>query len=291
MLIASTSVSERVVQLNNIDILFNRMINSQKKRQFLLTLFLCLQFMPSAFSASTSSESLCIAQGPIKKALVTHVVDGDTLLLKGQAGEKDKRIRLVGVNTPELDHKAGLHQAFAWQAYQGLKTFENKYIFYQEGPDKRDRYGRYLYYLFDSDRISIGSQLISQGLGYRIAIPPNIKYQSCLIKAEAQAKEQRLGVWSKKQQWQPQAGFVVANVIITSVTRNRGGWWLKTKQGLVINLPKSYAYQWSEQAVFRLEEQRLKVRGWQYFRTSKKAEHKSWVLLIKHPNDLQLVPQ
>ena len=270
------------------------MINSQKRRQFILALFLCLLFIAPAFSTAIPSptvDPLCLAQGPLKRAFVSRVVDGDTLILKGVDGEQDKSIRLVGVNTPELDHKAGLHQAFAWPAYQFLKFFEKRFIFYQEGPDKRDRYGRYLYYLFDIDRISIGSQLISQGLGYRIAIPPNIKYQSCLMLAEAQAKELSLGVWSKKQQWLPQAGFVVANVIITSVTRNRGGWWLKTKQGLVINLPKSYADQWSEQAVFQLEEQRLQVRGWQYFRTSKKAEHKSWVLLIKHPNDLVPVPQ
>ena len=270
------------------------MINSQKKRQFLLALFLCLIFTPHAFSNTIKKVTIdlpCSAQGPLKRAFVNRVVDGDTLILKGVDGTKDKSIRLVGVNTPELDHIQGLHQAFAWQAYQFLKSFENKYIFYQEGPDKRDRYGRYLYYLFDIDRISIGSQLISEGLGYRIAIPPNIKYQSCLIAAEAQARAQSLGVWRKKQQWQPQAGFVVANVIITSVTRNRGGWWLKTKQGLAINLPKAYADQWSERAVFRLEGQRLQVRGWQYFRASKKAEHKSWVLLIKHPNDLVLVLQ
>lgn len=268
------------------------MINSQKKRQPWLALFLCLLITGVIFSSSSFASvapSLCLAKGQVTKAFVTRVVDGDTLILKAENGEKDKSIRLVGVNTPELDHKAGQHQAFAWQAFQFLKSFENKYIYYQEGPDKRDRYGRYLYYLFDIDRISIGSRLISQGLGYRIAIPPNIKYQSCLIKAEALAQEHQLGVWRKKQQWQPQAGFVVANVTITSVTRNRGGWWLKTKQGLVINLPKAYADQWSESSVFHLEEQRLQVRGWQYFRTSKKAEHKSWVLLIKHPNDLQLV--
>ena len=270
------------------------MINSQKKRQFLLALFLCLLFFTSAFASAASPSplvSLCLAKEPLKKAFVSRVVDGDTLILRGENGVKDKSIRLVGVNTPELDHKGGLHQPFAWQAYQFLKTFEQLYIFYQEGPDKRDRYGRYLYYLFDIDRISIGSQLISQGLGYRIAIPPNIKYQSCLIKAEAQAQEQQLGVWRKKQQWQPQAGFVVANVTVSSVTRNRGGWWLKTKQGLVINLPKAYADQWSERVVFHLEGLRLQVRGWQYFRSSKKAEHKSWVLLVKHPNDLVLVLQ
>ena len=269
------------------------MINSQKKRQFILALFLCLLFNSNliATSLETDVTPYCIAQDGLTKAYVKRVVDGDTLILRAENGARDKSIRLVGVNTPELNHKTGEHQDYAWQAYQFLKQFEQKYIYYQEGPDKRDRYGRYLYYLFDIDRISIGSQLISHGLGYRIAIPPNIKYQTCLIKAEAQAKKQKLGVWRNKQQWQPQAGFVVANVTITSVTRNRGGWWLKTKQGLSINLPKAYADQWSEQAVFRLEGQHLQARGWQYFRTSKKAEHKSWILLIKHPNDLQLVPQ
>ena len=67
----------------------------QKKRQVFLALFLCL---------SLDSYAQCLAQGELHRAAVKRVIDGDTLHLTD-----GRKVRLVGINTPELDHEHGKH--------------------------------------------------------------------------------------------------------------------------------------------------------------------------------------
>lgn len=277
VLIASTNVSVAVAaqQLLLNTPLIGVMVTHKKKRQFLLALFLCF------FTSSIFAD--CLAEGHLYSATVKDVIDGDTLILTNELFQRDRRIRLIGVNTPELDHKHGKHEPFAQQARQFLSNYQGKKIYYQVGLDRRDRYGRYLYYLFDSDRISIGSQLLSAGLGHRVAIPPNVQYQSCLKQVESNARKSKLGIWRTPQHWLPKAGFAVADITIKSVAQNAGGWWLETNLNLVINIPRRYQDQWKAQDLFRLEKQQATVRGWQFYR---KVAEKEWVMLIKHPNDL-----
>ncbi|TBR44699.1 thermonuclease family protein [Marinomonas agarivorans] len=246
-----------------------------RKKRHLLALFLCLTCEPLF--------ALCTAEGKLYTAQVKQVIDGDTLILTREDFSQDRRVRLIGVNTPELDHKNGQHEDFAQKAQQRLQSYAGQWVYYQAGPDRRDRYGRYLYYLFDSDRISLASQLLSAGLGYRIAIPPNLRYQPCLQRIEQQAKRKRLGVWQKAQHWQPKAGFAMTDFTIKSVTQNSRGWWLKTNLNLVINLPASYQDQWQAHELYQLEGRQANARGWQYYR---KVAEKEWVMLVKHPYDL-----
>ncbi|MEL0637441.1 MULTISPECIES: thermonuclease family protein [Marinomonas] len=248
----------------------------QKKRQVFLALFL---FLSCSF---LYANNLCQASGSVERAQVKRVVDGDTLYLVD-----GRRVRLVGINTPELDHEHGNNEPFAVAAKQRLTQLAGRYIYLQPSKDGRDRYGRYLYYLFDKDRISLSSQLLSEGLGYRIAVPPNLAYQACYMASEQSARDANLGVWQQSLQWRPQAGFVIARVKITSISHNRGGWWLETNQSLVINLPPSAANYWQAQKVFFLQGHTVEVRGWQHKRNSRNSKYQSWVLPVKYPSDIR----
>ncbi|TDO95567.1 thermonuclease family protein [Marinomonas balearica] len=252
----------------------------RKKRQVILALFLCLIVFES-FGQTVTFDPLCRAHGQLTLATVKRVVDGDTVYF-----DDGKKVRLVGVNTPELDHKSGQHEPFALEAKRYLKSLIGHKVYWQASRNDEDRYGRKLYYLFDNDRISIASRLISKGLGYRIAIPPNTEYQDCLIRSEWNARKALKGLWRAPQNWQPKAGFTKVSVTITSITRNRGGWWLETNQDLVINLPRLVSELWSEQDVYSLKNKRIEARGWQHQRNSQSQRFKSWVLIVKHPNDL-----
>jgi endonuclease YncB( thermonuclease family) len=248
-----------------------------KKRQVFLALFLFL-------SIAAYGHGSCEAVGELEKAKIKRVVDGDTLhLVDG------RKVRLVGINTPELDHKNGRHDLYAMEATEYLRSLLDQFVYIQESKSGRDRYGRYLYYLFDKDRISLTSQLLSEGFGYRIAIPPNLAYQSCFEYAENNARKAKKRLWKSPLQWQSKAGFAITRVIITSITRNRGGWWLETNQDLVINLPPNVMDYWLAQKVFSFEGKEIEVRGWQHQRKNRNVDFKSWVLSVKHPNDLQLI--
>ncbi|MFT2112103.1 thermonuclease family protein [Marinomonas sp. 2405UD68-3] len=246
---------------------------SIKKRQLCSALFLCL--------ITSGSYASCLAVGKVSSAKVKKVVDGDTVHF-----QDGRKVRLIGINTPELDYKHQKHDAFAVEAKQLLSTLVGKTVFYQEGLDKRDRYGRYLYYLFDKRRISISSQLLSQGLGYRIAVPPNTHYQTCLQASENVARQKKMGVWEQAQQWQPKAGFVLSRVTLTSIYRNRGGWWLNTNRNLAINIPANVANQWTPQELYSLEGHLIEARGWQHYRKNKQPDKAKWVWQVKHPYDL-----
>lgn len=242
-----------------------------------LFLFLCSALL----LGKAHANSLCLANGSVEKAAIKRVVDGDTIhLVDG------RKVRLVGINTPELDHKYGRHEPYAVQATAFLRERLGQFVYLQPAKDGQDRYGRYLYYLFNKDRISLTSQLLSEGLGYRIAVPPNLEYQDCFNAAESVARNALKGLWQQPLQWQPKAGFVISRVNITSVTQNRGGWWLETDQDLVINLPPGVGNYWPPQKVFYLEGKTIEVRGWQHQRKSRHSDYASWVLSIRHPNDL-----
>ncbi|SBS31259.1 Thermonuclease precursor [Marinomonas spartinae] len=254
---------------------------SQKKRQVVLALFLFV-FCATGVAKTSPDNALCHAKGQLERAKVQRIVDGDTLYLSD-----GKRVRFIGINTPELDHKKGHHEPYAVAATQTLRALVGNYVYLQAGKEPRDHYGRYLFYVFDKDRISLSSQLLSKGLGYRIAIPPNVAYQSCFIQAEQTARKAGLGVWTQSLAWRPHSGFVVSQVVISSITKNRGGWWLATDHDLVIHLPLSSEDYWPAQKVYFLKGHNVEVRGWQHHRKSRSSRYKSWVLSVKHPNDLQ----
>lgn len=245
-----------------------------KKRQVFLALFLFL-------SLAVQANEQCEATGALEKAQIKRVVDGDTIHLSD-----GRKVRLVGIDTPELDHKKGHHEAYAVEATDFLRARLDRFVYIQKAKNERDRYGRYLYYLFDKDRISLTSQLLSEGLGYRIAVPPNLAYQACFEAAENSARNAHKGLWQQTLQWQPKAGFAFSRVTITSITQNRGGWWLETNRDLVINLPPNVIDYWPAQKVFYLEGKEIEVRGWQHQRKNRNSEFKSWVLSVRHPNDL-----
>lgn len=252
-------------------------MNALKKRQVFLAFFLFL-------SSTIQAVERCKATGELEKAQIKRVVDGDTIhLVDG------RKVRLVGIDTPELDHQYGRHDPYAVEATAFLRSLVDQFVYIQEARSDHDRYGRYLYYLFDKNRISLTSQLLSEGLGYRIAVPPNLAYQVCFKGAEMAARNAHKGLWQQTLQWQPKVGFVISRVIITAITKNRGGWWLETNQDLVINLPPSVMNYWPAQKVFYLEGKEIEVRGWQHQRKSRNTEFKSWVLSIRHPNDVSKI--
>ena len=256
-----------------------------KRRQVYLAPFLFLFFALQVYSAPLYAAQVhenCQAEGALEKAKIKRIVDGDTLhLIDG------RKVRFVGINTPELDHKNGDHDPYAVEAKQFLDSLLDQFVYIQTSKSERDRYGRHLYYLFDEKHQSLTGQLLAEGLGYRIAYPPNLAYQSCFQDAENVARQAGKGIWrTHSLQWQPLGGFSLSRVTVTTVTKNRGGWWLETDQNLVVNLPPNVMSYWPAQIIFNLEGKEIEVRGWQHKRKNRNSAFKSWVLSVKHPNDL-----
>ena len=123
---------------------------------------------------------------------VGRVVDGDTVVLT--SGEI---VRLAGINTPERETDQKAAEPLADAAHDTLvETLSKGDIFLEEAPDKTDRYGRTLAYLFLEDGRSVQEILIREGLASVVAIAPNDRYLDRFALAEDMARTSGAGMWS-----------------------------------------------------------------------------------------------
>jgi micrococcal nuclease len=135
--------------------------------------------------------AILAAAGPTVQ--VTRVIDGDTLLLSN--GE---RVRLIGVDTPELHHPLKPVQYFAREASEFTrKMAEGKRVRLQHDWQRRDRYGRLLAYVYLEDGTFLNAEIIRQGYGFAYTKYP-FRYREEFRQHEKEARENKRGLWKHK---------------------------------------------------------------------------------------------
>jgi len=127
-----------------------------------------------------------------KWTTVKWVNDGDTIVLKD-----DKRIRYIGMNAPEIDHKDQKAEPFGYKAKKYNKKLTiNKNLRLEFDNKRYDKYGRVLAYIFTRDNTFINETMIKNGLAFCLYVSPNDKYSSILLKAQQSAMISKKGIWS-----------------------------------------------------------------------------------------------
>ena len=130
--------------------------------------------------------------GKLQAVQVASVFDGDTVELKD-----GRRVRLVGINTPEVAHPPKPEEPLGqWATEQLKEKIGDKPLWLQTGQQAKDHYGRTLGYLFTAEGNNIIAELLYSGAGFQVAIPPNLAYSDCYSRAVLQARQQGKGVWS-----------------------------------------------------------------------------------------------
>ncbi|TCK17024.1 endonuclease YncB(thermonuclease family) [Thiogranum longum] len=201
---------------------------------------------------------------------VRFVHDGDTLVL-----DNDRKIRIIGINTPELERDGKAPEALAIRARNRLRQLvfaSDNQVLLQYGADRKDRYGRHLANLWDTRKQSLAEQLLREGLGWSIAIPPNIRYLDCYTVAENVAHKAGRGVWGHPA-WKihraktltlRDTGFRQVRGQVTRVNRRGGATWITLDNRLTLKLadedqpwfPHGPGPEWVGRS--------LEVRGWLY---------------------------
>ena len=103
--------------------------------------------------------SLSHAQDVVR---VKRVVDGDTLLLTNR-----ERVRLIGVDTPETKHPKKPVQRYGKEAYLFTKKMvEGEKVRLEYDWQKKDKYGRFLAYVYLMDGTFLNAEIIKQGYGF-----------------------------------------------------------------------------------------------------------------------------
>ena len=128
-----------------------------------------------------------------EKAVVKRVVDGDTLLLAN-----DKRVRLIGVNTPETVKPNSPVEAYGKEASEYTKKMlTGKTVYLEKDAGDTDKYGRLLRYVYTEDGKMFNEVLVQEGYAQVMTIQPNVKYQERFVQAQRQAREGKKGLWNK----------------------------------------------------------------------------------------------
>lgn len=127
---------------------------------------------------------------------VTRVVDGDTLWIS--RGGTDEKLRLIGVDTPELHDPRTPVQCYAQQASDYTKSLHGQQIYLETDPsqDSIDRYGRTLAYVWTGDRHLINYELIAAGYAHEYTYNTPYRYQTTFQAAEDHARTASVGLWS-----------------------------------------------------------------------------------------------
>jgi endonuclease YncB( thermonuclease family) len=267
-------------------------VSGKRQCQFGLALFLCLLGAACSRSEPTSpvptAERVCQADaGELEKRRVARVVDGDTLHLVG--GDK---IRLIGVNTPELGRDGRPDEPLAGAARTALVAMlgSGREVWLQDGEQVRDRHGRRLAYAFNGEGSSLAAQLIARGLGFHVAIAPNDRYASCLQSVDAAASRNRVGVWrepsfaalSVAELGRDQGGFLRVRDRVTRVSFKRNGWWLQLGGKLGVQIDGDARSLFSKAQLRELEGRKVEVRGWLV-----PMQGDWWMMNLGHPHMLQ----
>lgn len=129
------------------------------------------------------------------KAKVVNVVDGDTIDVAFENGNQE-RVRLILVDTPETKHPRLGEQPFGKEATIFTEEWlEGKEVLLEYDVSERDRYGRVLAYIW-VDGINFNRLLIEEGLARVAIFPPDIKYVDEFEQVQAEAREEKKGIWS-----------------------------------------------------------------------------------------------
>lgn len=199
--------------------------------------------------------------------IVAKIIDGDTIHLKD-----GRKIRLIGINTPELGRRGAASQAFGLQAYEALVQLlqgHNK-VGLSYDKDKKDRYKRSLAYLVLPDGQSVERLLLSKGLAHSIVVPPNDRRIKCYRSIEKTARDKKLGLWRlPENQWFKSSrlstkskGLRYVSGTVSGYSESKKSFYLKLGSKLSIRIAKKDKKYFSTINLKKLVGRYIRVRGW-----------------------------
>jgi endonuclease YncB( thermonuclease family) len=216
---------------------------------------------------------------------VAWVYDGDSLRL-----EDGRKLRLIGIDTPELGRDGAPDRPGAEVArarLQRLLDAQEGRVLLRAGREARDRYGRWLVHLYRPDGRNLARMLLAEGLGFAVAVPPNLRHLNCYFEAEARAQAARLGLWRGDPAVQAvdlpanAEGFHLVQGRIQRVGNSRRALWLNLHGGVALRVDRADLRNFSDLEAEARPGRALVVRGWIYRRNGERR------MQLRHPASLR----
>jgi len=211
-------------------------------RSSLLGSWLALIFSITAFAADGPAQISCGADRIDEHVTVERLIDGDTVKL-----HDGRKIRFIGINTPEIGHRGAPSQPLASVARDMLQTLLEKSgqaIGLRYDAERHDRYGRGLAHVYLSDGSSVEAHLLERGLATILPIPPNVWNLPCYQTTEQRARMARRGIWAlpeyqpvhATQLSQSDIGMRLITGKVTASHLLKGDLWLTLDNTLLLHI-------------------------------------------------------
>lgn len=242
-----------------------------------VTVFLVAALLSYSAAAEITSQ---------RSAIVTYVIDGDTIEVND-----DTRVRLLGVNSPEIGYNGAADEPLARRAQKFVTDrVVGKTVTLKLERERRDRYGRLLAHVFLQDGTNLQEQILAQGLGSVVAIPPNIGLVDIYQIAEHAARRSKLGIWNHRyyrpvtpQQLGGDAqGHHFVTGTVDRIGRSRRNFYLDLGPRFSVVIPhKDWRQYWGGD-INRVLGAKVVARGWIF------TQRKGTRVRVRHPAMLEL---
>lgn len=229
----------------------------------------------------------CAADRTDTRVEVADVYDGDTVRARD-----GRRVRFIGIDTPEMNHREGAPEPLARAARQSLRRLlaAQSTLALRFDAERSDKYGRLLAHPYLPDGRSLVRHLLADGLGTSLAVPPNLWNLDCYQAAEAEARRAGRGIWALPE-YQPVAaqdagrlrGFRLITGRVQRVGESRKSMWLNLDGPVAVRVARAdLQYFRGTAGLHALRGKRVLVRGWLH------AHNRGGAMLrIRHPAALE----
>ncbi|SFD59145.1 nuclease homologue [Actinopolyspora alba] len=154
----------------------------------------------SASTPPTGPTPPSVVPGGVTRAEVAGIIDGDTVELLGRTGagplpdEKRVEVRLLEIDAPEVGQR---EQCYGDEATARLRELlpVGGTVWIQRDERLRDRYDRYLLYLWNADGVFVNPELVRDGFAKAVLHRPNDKHWNTISGAQPGARGAGSGLW------------------------------------------------------------------------------------------------
>jgi micrococcal nuclease len=138
------------------------------------------------------------SEGKATQVRVTAVVDGDTLRVEDLGGRELGRVRLLGIDAPEVAHPPEPAECYADQATDLLEELapvgSTVQLVTDSGQPNRDRYDRLLRYV-DHGGADVARELLARGAARRYEAAQDLAREESYSAAADDAQDADSGLW------------------------------------------------------------------------------------------------
>jgi micrococcal nuclease len=224
------------------------------------------------------------------RARAVYVYDGDTLKL-----QDGRRVRLIGINAPEIGHHGSTSEPLAVDARKALQrelAAGHDQVLLEYGSERHDHYGRLLAHVFLANGENVAVPLLQQGLATTLVVPPNTRAAQCYQDLEDSARARRIGLWQLPR-YQPRdsvrlsaglRGFAIVRGHVQAVRHSRHSIRIDLRGPLTLHISRHDRANFPSRWLDALPGREVEVRGWL------RPDGKRLQMKVQHPAALQLEP-